>query len=585
MEELDTFTPQVFGRYLLIRRLSRGGMGEVYLAKSGQISGFEKLVVIKRILPHLSSRKDFSKRFIQEANIAIKLSQVNIVPVLEVGKVQGEFFLALEHVEGRDLRSIQSICHKLGEPLPPFLSLLIVRDMLTGLSYAHRREDEMGRHLEIVHCDISPPNILISYEGEVKIIDFGIAKSVIETEDAESSKMGFGKFGYMAPEQILKGEKIDTRTDLYSAGVVLWELLTGQKLIIFDDSTPFKDIAKKVVLEVPPDISSIVPDVGPEIDRILKKALSKNKEERYQNASEFRDDVQLALVQIAPTVTNETLGTYLKELFEKELNEYREIIRQAKEVDLEAYQMELTTAMEETVSFAVGDDWREMTGPLKSVSPVAPESATADSMDTGIIHQPTPTSLIGEQSNPSSKKLPFLIIAILIGATVLGALGYILLDNSKTESIKISSYSITVPSMVPKLELPDMTPPDMIPEAMKPVMKTTEIKVTMKKPVMHHVMVTAMKKPVVTMKVIPMAMNMEPEKNATDKNFQNMVKGRLSATLSRYNRFKASHGGILNKQFKDLRAYSVNSRFAPDFWQNLNNRISYFNSLMNKYGK
>ena len=334
MQKPESTDLQVFGRYLLIRRLSRGGMGEVYLAKTGQIQGFEKLVVIKRILPNLSNNPDFSKRFITEAEIAIKLSHVNIVPVLEVGRVQDEFFLALEHVEGRDLRAIQRQCARTGRVLPISLALLIVRDLLNGLSYAHRREDVTGKHLQIVHCDISPPNVLVSYEGEVKIIDFGVAKSVIESEKEDqegASKMGFGKLGYMAPEQILKGHDIDPRTDLYSVGVILWELLTGKKLIEFDESTPYKEIARKVVLEPVPLPSQTVPGIDPALDRIVAVACAKKPEERFQTASEFRDAVQMALVKLAPTINNENLGSFLKELFAEEIEEDRELFARAME--------------------------------------------------------------------------------------------------------------------------------------------------------------------------------------------------------------------------------------------------------------
>ncbi len=351
----QTQFPKVFGRYLLVTLLNRGGMGEVYLAKAGQISGFEKIVVIKKILPSLSSNPDFSRKFISEAQIAIKLNHVNIVPVLEVGRLDGEFFIAMDYVEGMDLRRIMSKQYKQERPLRKDLALLVARDLLTGLSYAHRRVDEEGRPLQIVHCDISPPNVLVSYEGEVKIIDFGVAKSVLAAEE-ESSHLGFGKFGYMAPEQILKGKEVDARTDIYSAGVVLWELLTGQRMLTFSQSTPFKEVAKKVVLEPPVPPSDVNPDLDERFDSLVLKAISKHPEDRYQTAAEFRNEVQKLLAELNPTLTNDDLGEYIRELFREEIEKERTLIRQAKAIDIHEFEDELTQAMEHTVSFAVGED-------------------------------------------------------------------------------------------------------------------------------------------------------------------------------------------------------------------------------------
>src|SRR3954467_14897790 len=159
--------PQVFGRYLLLRRLSRGGMGEIFLGKLGEIQGFEKPVIVKKILPNLSADEEFVKRFIDEAQVAIKLNHANIAQVFEVGKVEGDYFLAIEYIEGRDLRRLITRQREERTRLPPHLALFIVRELVNGLAYAHRKTDESGRPLALVHCDISPPNIMASFEGEV----------------------------------------------------------------------------------------------------------------------------------------------------------------------------------------------------------------------------------------------------------------------------------------------------------------------------------------------------------------------------------------------------------------------------------
>ena len=224
----DPSLPQVFGRYLLVQRLSRGGMGEIFVAKHG-LAGFEKLCVIKKVLPNLAEDQQFISRFVDEAQVAIKLQHVNIASVFEVGRVGDEYFLALEHVEGRDVRRTLTLLARRDERFPVDLALFVGREMANGLAYAHRRTSVDGASLGLVHCDISPPNVLVSFEGETMLIVFGIAKSALRAT-ATDPKMGFGKFGYMAPEQLVRGGMVDARTDIYATGVVLFELLTGQRL-------------------------------------------------------------------------------------------------------------------------------------------------------------------------------------------------------------------------------------------------------------------------------------------------------------------------------------------------------------------
>ena len=265
--------PQVFGRYLLLRRLSRGGMGEIFLAKLGEIQGFEKLVIIKKVLPNLAANGEFIKRFIDEAQVAIKLNHANIAPVFEVGRVDGEYFLAMPYIEGRDLRRTMARLRESAARLPQDIALYIVRELAAGLAYAHRRTDETGGMLNLVHCDVSPPNVMVSFEGEVKIIDFGIAKSALRLAESNPN-MGFGKFGYMAPEQLLRGGVIDKRTDLYAAGVVLYELLTGERMVQQPEGGDYRAVARAVTQGkfLPP--SSKNPAIPPELDALVMKAIA-----------------------------------------------------------------------------------------------------------------------------------------------------------------------------------------------------------------------------------------------------------------------------------------------------------------------
>src|SRR5580692_2307655 len=317
----DLSLPQVFGRYLLVQRLSRGGMGEIFLAKHG-LAGFEKLAVIKKVLPHLAADQQFISRFVDEAQVAIKLQHVNVAQVFEVGRVGDEYFLALEYVEGRDLRRTLALLTQRQQRLPVDLALFIGREMANGLAYAHRRTSADGASLRLVHCDISPPNVLVSFEGETKVIDFGIAKSAIRGT-ATDPKMGFGKFGYMAPEQLIRGGSVDHRTDLYAAGVVLFELITDKRLYEPGAEPDYRSLAKKVSkgeYKLPSQLDKSLALY----DDLVATALRPKVEDRYQSAAEFRDAIQQALVSVNPTISTDQLGAYMREQFADEMAAQKE---------------------------------------------------------------------------------------------------------------------------------------------------------------------------------------------------------------------------------------------------------------------
>lgn len=358
--------PAVFGRYLLLRRMSRGGMGEIFLAKSGEVQGFEKLFVIKKILPALSSNEEFSDRFADEAKITINLKHANIVPVFEVGMVDGDFFLTMEYVEGRDLRRILSRCYECGIAVPPDLALLIARDIANGLSYAHRRKDESGVPLDLVHCDISPPNVLVSLEGEVRIIDFGVSRSADQISGVDSA-VGFGKFGYMAPEQILKGRELDNRTDLYALGVVLYEMLVGDRMIEFGEHEEYREIARRVVLGHVPPPSERRPELGRRFDDLVMRAIAKEPENRFQTAADLRDEIQRHLLELNPTISQDGLAEFLEHYFGPELVQEREMVRDLKAADHSQFVLALNEQREKTVSYAMTDIWSVSAGAMGAV--------------------------------------------------------------------------------------------------------------------------------------------------------------------------------------------------------------------------
>jgi serine/threonine protein kinase len=366
----DSSLPQVFGRYLLVQRLSRGGMGEIFLAKHG-LAGFEKLAVIKKVLPHLAADASFISRFVDEAQVAIKLSHVNVAQVFEVGRVGDEYFLALEFIDGRDLRRIFARLGHRRTRLPVDLALFIARELANGLAYAHRRVTSDGQPLNLVHCDISPPNVLVSFEGETKVIDFGIAKSVMRAT-ATDPKVGFGKFGYMAPEQLIRGGIVDHRTDVYAAGVVLFEALTGTRLYEAGPEPNYRELARKVARGE----HALPSDIDPALaayDDLVAIALRPKAEDRYQSAAELRDAIQQCLVAVNPTISTDQLGSYMREMFVDEMSAHKELHERVANAHLADFQAQFHTQTISTVSFALAQlalPPPDATGPMRRPPPV-----------------------------------------------------------------------------------------------------------------------------------------------------------------------------------------------------------------------
>ncbi len=439
--------PRVFGRYLLLSRLSRGGMGEIFLAKIGEIQGFEKLCIIKKVLPHLAEDRDFIKRFIDEAQIAVKLNHANIAPVYEVGMVDGEYFLAIDYVQGRDLRRTLSRCHEEQKRIPIDIALFIAREAANGLAYAHRRTDDAGRPLNVVHCDVSPPNVLVSYEGEVKVIDFGIAKSAMRVSET-NPKVGFGKFGYMAPEQLLRGGIIDRRTDIYACGVVLYELLTGERLFTFPEGADYRTIARTVAAgrAVPP--SARFPDLAG-LDDVVLRALQTDPKLRYQTGEELRDALQEKLVRRSPTFSSDRAGGFLRELFADEITDERELVASAKAADMAPFRNQLTGARAHTVSFALIADGD--TGAVPQL-PGAPEPTS-----------PSITETVQEQ--PRKRRLMPLVAAAAGGAALVAVVLFFLLRGDKQAAASRAGQD-TTPRQLVVTHL--NAPPDPSPSASAP---------------------------------------------------------------------------------------------------------------------
>lgn len=286
-------------------------MAEIFLAKMQGYSGFEKLVALKKILPRYSQNPAFARMLIHEAKLAARLQHFNVVQVLDLGEIDQQVFIAMEYVSGRDLAALLSNTYRRREKLPIAVSLCIATEFLTGLDYAHRTSSDDGAPLGLIHRDISPQNVLISYEGEVKLTDFGIARVIEQESEMRLPGNLHGKFGYMSPEQV-EGRPLDQRSDIFSAGVVLHEMLTGQRL--FRGKTPRATIEMIRSLTVQPP-SAINPDVPVEVDRIIIKALARDREDRYQTVGALLGEVSRAADQLTQRASRRDLAVYMRRQF------------------------------------------------------------------------------------------------------------------------------------------------------------------------------------------------------------------------------------------------------------------------------
>ncbi|MGH7145156.1 MAG: serine/threonine protein kinase [Planctomycetota bacterium] len=297
-------------RYALVRKLAEGGMGAVYEAKQFGSEGFEKVVAIKTILESYSSNYDFVRLFIGEAKLVANLVHENIVQVYRLGKSNNIFYIAMEYVEGINLEEFLYHHKNDSKPIPIDLGAFLISRVCRGLEYAHNKKDREGNNIGVVHRDISPKNIMINYEGVVKLTDFGIAKAKQVMEQDEGEVL-MGKVEYMSPEQANYGET-DRRSDLFSLGIVMFELLTGHHIFESEDIYETLDNVKFAPI---PEIKSRRADIPDDLAKIVHKALERDLTKRYQTAGEMGYDLEYYMYHDRFGPTNVTLGNYMREHF------------------------------------------------------------------------------------------------------------------------------------------------------------------------------------------------------------------------------------------------------------------------------
>lgn len=438
-----------FGKYILLEKLAVGGMAEVYLAKSSGANGVNKFVAIKRILPQFSNNPDFVAMFKEEAKVAINLNHSNIVSIYDFGVETEQFYIVMEFVDGRNLRQIINELKKHNKSLSIDQAAYLIKEAAAGLNHAHRCVDsQTGKPLNITHRDMSPQNIMVSFEGESKVIDFGIAKA--ENNSGEATQAGTlkGKFSYMSPEQA-EGYPIDPRTDVFALGIILWELLANDRLFTGSNESA---ILRKVRDCQVPSIRKINPMVPPELERIVMKALAKDKNVRYQTAANLHKDLNLFLNTQYPDFSIHDFSQFIKDCFQSSYIEGKEKLIAFSKLNIEELinknlsfnKNELTTTKNSIKNDALAEASPAFTKihlegvrnasinktPTPQVSNLQKPNFSADRTQITNITQMNRLSNLHSQTQSSSPTIKIAIIASLVVAIFVGY--KFLIDDNKT---------------------------------------------------------------------------------------------------------------------------------------------------------
>ncbi|EKD42087.1 MAG: Serine/threonine protein kinase [uncultured bacterium] len=309
-------TTTKLGDYIILDKIAHGGMAEVYKAKTSDPLGIERLVVIKRILPHIASQPEYVEMLVDEAKIAVHFTHGNIAQVYDLGRIGDDYFIVMEYVDGRTLSQILRAFRDKPDPIPVDVVVYTMMEICRALDYIHNKKDVSGVPLGIVHRDISPQNIIISYSGNIKVIDFGVAKSLEKLNQTEAGVLK-GKFAYMSPEQA-RGQLVDHQSDLFSVGILLWELLTQTRLFKRNNN---KETVQAVLKYKIPKPSDLRPEISSSLEKIIMKALSRYKWFRYKQAADIADDLEKLLYKEYPDFRPLHIAEFLYRYFGPEADE------------------------------------------------------------------------------------------------------------------------------------------------------------------------------------------------------------------------------------------------------------------------
>lgn len=315
-----------FDNYQLLSKIATGGMAEIFLAKHINSPVNSMPIAIKKVLKQFSSNTALIKMFLAEARIICNINHENIVRIYDFGKYEEQYFIAMEYVFGQNLGSILNKLGQKGSKMPLNLTIEVLLGVLSGLDHAHNTKDKNGIFLNVVHLDMNPNNILISYDGKIKVVDFGIANANY-TKKAKGSLVSIqGTYGYLSPEQCREGQ-VDRRSDIFSVGIILYEMLTGQPLFkhLDNDAT----ILNAILNEDIPHIRKVVPDIDPRLADIVMKALEKNQKNRYATALDMREDLLMVYNSLEFDPNTESLQSLLKKMFPSHFIKMTKVIERA----------------------------------------------------------------------------------------------------------------------------------------------------------------------------------------------------------------------------------------------------------------
>ncbi|MBN1944689.1 MAG: PEGA domain-containing protein [Bradymonadales bacterium] len=348
--------PILFGKYYLLEKIATGGMAEIFKAKAFGVEGFERLLAVKRLLSTISEDAEFISMFIDEAKIAGRLNHANIAQIFDLGKADGSYYIALEYVSGQDARTIFDRCRRTRKKLGVDMACYTTMKVCEGLDYAHNKGDTLGNPLHIVHRDVSPQNILVSYEGEVKLIDFGIAKAVGKSTQTQVGILK-GKFSYMSPEQV-RGLTLDRRSDVFSLCICLYELLTSERLFLGDSDFETLERIRKVEV-TPPSLYN--PHIPKELEDIVLRGLAKDPNTRFQTAHEMQQALQKFMFNQSFHFTNKDLAANMQTMFAEELRLEKRKIEYYQTLDLDTIRRQTGAASPSAVKRGTGSnlDWDE----------------------------------------------------------------------------------------------------------------------------------------------------------------------------------------------------------------------------------
>jgi len=452
--QIEGTAATAFGKYQLFASLGRGGMADVFLSVARGQMGFNKLAVIKRLRAALAEEPAFRNMFLDEARLAARLSHPNIVHTYEVGEQGGVYFIAMEYLEGQSLNKVLKEALRRKEGIDHEIGARIIADALSGLHYAHDLRDYDGRPLSIIHRDVSPHNIFVTYDGHTKLVDFGIAKAALSSTETEVGVLK-GKVAYMSPEQAMGG-RIDQRSDLFAMGIVLWELLARQRLMTGESAA---NTLHKLMNEPIPSVSQVDPTIDPELDAITAKALEKDPQYRWQSAAEMRDALEAWLRSRPHAARQEEVGRKMQHLFMSVREEVQRQIQRhmaaltnaSNTTELQALTAESLRRMEQSGANVSGQLLRLGVSGSGSGSGVVPSYGGMGSHPSGASGYPSMTSH-SMAGPPPAQKNNALLIVIAVGFFLLAGLSIVVLGlnrSKRPESSGDETTSTANPTGVP----------------------------------------------------------------------------------------------------------------------------------------